>query len=150
MIILLIFFLSIIEVRMPAESYQIVDVNHLTLETLQLGLETTFYSLSFIFILTNQIGFSFLESGSVRAKNVQSIEFKNLVEISITVLAWWVLGYSLAYGSDVNGFIGTPGIIENRLHWLFTSSFACTQATILTGCVSERMTIPGYVLYNVF
>merc|ERR1719219_1677160 len=56
-----------------------------------------------------QAGFSLLEAGSVREKNVNNILYKNLMDAAIGAIAWWLLGFGFAYGStseDENSFIG--------------------------------------------
>merc|ERR1719219_2002355 len=54
-----------------------------------------------------QAGFSLLEAGSVREKNVNNILYKNLMDAAIGVLAFCSLGFGLAYGlAGDGGFIG--------------------------------------------
>jgi len=61
------------------------------------------------FILLMQAGFALLESGTVREKNSQAILIKNMFDMSISALAFWAIGYGLAFGQtgEKGGFIGT-------------------------------------------
>lgn len=47
-----------------------------------------------------------LEAGCVSEKNVSNILFKNLMDSGIGAIAFYLVGYGLAYGGD-NAFIGT-------------------------------------------
>ena len=63
-------------------------------------------------------GFAMLETGCCRAKNAQNVLMKNLVNVCVGTLGWWVFGWALAYGGPLNsdgklenGFIGTSQFI---------------------------------------
>ena len=45
-----------------------------------------------------QAGFGLLEVGSIRAKNAQNIMLKNLMDCAVTAIAYYLFGYSVAYG----------------------------------------------------
>merc|ERR1712071_72908 len=62
-------------------------------------------------------GFSLLEAGSIRTKNTQNILFKNLMNVVVTTLTWWLIGYALAFGEDTNGFVGAglKGFTTNNI-----------------------------------
>jgi Amt family ammonium transporter len=87
-----------------------------------------------------QLGFAFLEAGSIRLKNLQSILFKNCIDICADYLVWWVLGFGLAFGSNDNGFIGVDKFLtidfQNDaliyLKFFFQWGFASTSATIIS------------------
>ncbi|HJK45603.1 MAG TPA: ammonium transporter, partial [Methanocorpusculum sp.] len=44
--------------------------------------------------------------GMVRKKNVIATMMLSLVALALGVIQWIIIGYSLAFGSDVGGFIG--------------------------------------------
>ena len=52
-----------------------------------------------------QCGFALLECGAVRQKNATSIFIKNLFNICIGCLGFWLVGYAFAFG-NVKSFIG--------------------------------------------
>lgn len=52
-----------------------------------------------------QAGFALIESGSVRKKNSSSILVKNLYNVIVGIIGFWLIGYGLAFG-DVRIFIG--------------------------------------------
>ncbi|KAF4727420.1 hypothetical protein FOZ62_000523 [Perkinsus olseni] len=65
-------------------------------------------------VMLMQFGFAALESGSVRAGNVQNILLKNLLDVSVGTLCWWAFGFAIAYGvGDAHGFFGN-GLYEYK------------------------------------
>merc|ERR1719240_1723090 len=52
------------------------------------------------FVMFMQAGFAMLEAGTCRSKNVQNILLKNLMDVCVGTVAWYVMGWSLAYGGD--------------------------------------------------
>jgi len=107
----------------------------------------TFFGTTLVFWM--HAGFSILEAGSIRAKNVQNILFKNLIVVTLTTILWWFWGYAFAFGTDyTKGFIGGGtyhAYTVSRLstsswaHWLFQWAFAATAITIISGAMAERI-----------
>merc|ERR1711948_157840 len=109
-------------------------------------------------------GFSLLEAGSIRNRNVISILFKNILNVIISTILWWFFGYAFAFGQDTtNGFIGGSGGRNNSAytaismydggytsddlsHWLFQWAFAATSLTIVSGGMAERAHTYGYLI----
>ena len=46
-----------------------------------------------------QAGFGLLEAGFVRVKNTSNILMKNVMDASIGIIAYWAIGFGLAYGT---------------------------------------------------
>ena len=116
-------------------------------------------------------GFSLLEAGSIRHKNIVSIMYKNLLNVIISSLLWWLLGYSSAFGKSNKGIIGGADIryyTTNQLYqtqqvngtqiqssqedqlilsnWLFQWAFSATSLTIISGGMAERVQPSGYLI----
>ncbi|KAJ9592291.1 hypothetical protein L9F63_001187, partial [Diploptera punctata] len=100
-----------------------------------------------------QCGFACLEAGSVRSKNTTNIIMKNIMDIFISSVAYWLVGYALAHGngSSVVGLTYWAGIglpADKRAHWFFHCIFAATAATIISGAVCERCNYVAYIAYS--
>jgi Amt family ammonium transporter len=48
-----------------------------------------------------------LEAGSVRTKNTVNILIKNMLDCLLGGLAYWAIGWAVAYGPPGNPFIGS-------------------------------------------
>lgn len=117
-------------------------------------------------------GFGCLEAGFCRAKNSVNILAKNFVVFGIASIAFWAIGFAIMFG-DGNAILGTSGWfglgldnspevgeaykgVYSALNWaavplmakfFFQLAFAATAATIVSGCVAERI---HYVAYMAF
>ncbi len=115
-----------------------------------------------VFIM--HLGFASLESGLTRAKNTVNILFKNTFIISVGILTYAIIGFSLMYPGDFNGFLGWAGLgittddagltvayaDGGYTYWtdfLFQAMFAATAATIVSGAVAERIKLPSFMVF---
>ena len=56
--------------------------------------------MSTVLVFWMHAGFSLLEAGSIRSKNVSNILFKNVLNVLATTIMWWFVGYSFAFGKS--------------------------------------------------
>jgi Amt family ammonium transporter len=126
-------------------------------------LDTLWLMLCAIVVFFMQTGFTMLECGSCRSKNVVNIVFKNSMDACCAALTWWAVGWALAYGGDTvaggrNVFIGggefflaSSGHFPNTAFagWFFQWAFAATTATIISGAIAERCTVKGYIIVSI-
>ena len=98
-----------------------------------------------------QAGFLCLETGLVRAKNSINVAIKNIMDLCIAGLAFWMLGYGFMFGASRDGWIGSTGFFfgADQSPWLLTffvfqAMFCSTSATIVSGAVAERMRFLAY------
>lgn len=117
-------------------------------------------SIDDVFVLSNgivvclmQCGFACLEAGAVRSKNTTNIMMKNIMDIFISALAYWLFGFALAYGEGnaVFGYThwaGTGVDYGKMASWFFQCIFAATAATIVSGAVAERCNYIAYITYS--
>ena len=105
-----------------------------------------------ILVFIMQAGFTLVESGFTRAKNTINIIMKNLMDLCVGSLAFWIIGYTLMYGDDIGKFIGTPSFFYNTdgdMHSLwFQTVFCATAATIISGAVAERTKFSTYLILS--
>src|SRR6476659_11401005 len=59
-----------------------------------------------VFLMTP--GLAFFYGGMVHRKNVLSTMMKSVVAAGVVSVLWVVVGYSLAFGETIGGFIGNP------------------------------------------
>uniref|UniRef100_A0A1I8I9W1 Ammonium_transp domain-containing protein n=1 Tax=Macrostomum lignano TaxID=282301 RepID=A0A1I8I9W1_9PLAT len=101
-------------------------------------------------------GFAFLEAGSVRSKGVTNILIKNALDAFFGGIAYYAMGWALAYGEPSNWFCGTANFFlfnmpDGRLaQWFFEYVFAATAATIVSGAMAERCNFLAYIVYSTF
>lgn len=109
------------------------------------------------------LGFSSLEAGFVRKKNVVNILYKNMMIIAIGLLTYWFIGYNLMYpGSNEGGYITIPSLMldpalealtpsnGDYTFWtdfIFQAMFAATGATIVSGAVAERIKLGPFLIF---
>lgn len=111
---------------------------------------------NFVFLM--QLGFLWLEIGSVRAQHAKAICTKNSVDFLVTTFCWLCIGFGIAFGdgADANYMLGTANYFGTSMsntqwsNWFFQWSFASAAATIVSGAGAERMSFQGYLLSTVF
>lgn len=58
--------------------------------------DTIWIMLSAFLVMLMQAGFAMLEMGTVRSKNAQNILIKNLLDITMATVIWFLIGYGVA------------------------------------------------------
>ena len=110
------------------------------MENLKNGSDVLFILLGAIMVLAMHAGFAFLELGTVRKKNQVNALVKILTDFSISTIAYFFIGYSVAYG--VNFFSGTDTLMAKNGHELvrffFLLTFAAAIPAIVSGGIAER------------
>ena len=109
------------------------------------GLDTLWVLLGAMLVFWMQPGFALVEAGLTRAKNTANILMKNFCDFMTGSVLYWVLGFSLMYGSG-NGFIGWDGFffigsdsnVPAEAYFIFQTVFCATAATIVSGAMAER------------
>jgi Amt family ammonium transporter len=110
-----------------------------------------------IFVLFMQAGFCCLESGLSRSKNSIHVAIKNIVDVSIVGVLYWIFGFGLMFGTTTGGLIGTSHFpFMNQGSNVFLSAFflfqlmlCVTAATIASGASAERMRFTAYLILAV-
>ena len=110
------------------------------METLQTGSNVLFVLLGAIMVLAMHAGFAFLEVGTVRKKNQVNALVKILSDFSMSTVAYFFVGYSIAYG--VNFFSGVEVLLDKSGYELtkffFLLTFAAAIPAIISGGIAER------------
>ncbi len=108
-------------------------------------------------------GLALFYGGLVRSKNVLGTMMQSFICLGIVSIIWVLYGYSLAFGGDINGLIGTlqwaglkgvglePGPYSDKIpHLLFCAfqlMFAIITPALITGAFAERMKFSAYILF---
>jgi len=126
------------------------------------AIDNLFLLMGAVLVLFMQPGFALVETGFNAAKNTVNILFKNVMDLCIGVLLYFLVGYGLMYGESILGgffgwggvgigaFIDPPGagILHPQVDFLFQAAFAATAATIVSGAVAGRMQFRAYLIYS--
>jgi len=112
-----------------------------------------------------QAGFAFVEAGLTRAKNLANIMAKNLADMAIGVTMFFVVGYTIAYGSGGSDWLGgfgdlffqesaDPEVLFDlgagltpATNFFFQVVFAATAVTIASGAMAERTKFTTYLVF---
>ncbi len=102
--------------------------------------DALFILLGAIMILAMHAGFAFLELGTVRKKNQVNALVKILVDFAISTIAYFFVGYSVAYGVD---FFSGAEVLANKngyelVKFFFLLTFAAAIPAIISGGIAER------------
>lgn len=106
--------------------------------------------LSGILVFFMQAGFTLVESGMTRSKNAVNIAMKNLLDICVGSLSFWLIGYSLMYGETSNGWFFWSGFMQGEgADLFFQTMFAATAATIVSGAIAGRTKYSTYIIFSI-
>ena len=117
-----------------------------------------------VLVLFMQAGFALVEVGFNSSKNSVNILFKNIMDLCLGVVLYYVVGYGLMYPGEAfaGGYFGFggvgigastdsgPGVLNPQVDWLFQVAFAATAATIVSGAVAGRIKFSAYLVYTMF
>ena len=106
--------------------------------------------LSGILVFFMQAGFTLVESGMTASKNAVNIAMKNMLDICVGTLTYWLVGYSLMYGDTSNGWFFWSGLFQgDGADLFFQTMFAATAATIVSGAIAGRTKFSTYAIFTV-
>ena len=120
-------------------------------------------SAALVFLMTP--GLAFFYGGLVRRKNMLSILMQCFVLICIITLQWVLFGYSLAFGPDVKGLVGSFGwaglqgvtldpfaaystTIPHQLFMIYQAMFAIITPGLILGAFAERMKFSAFCIFS--
>jgi len=108
-------------------------------------------------------GLALFYGGMVGSKNVLSSFMHSFIALGIITLQWVVIGYSLAFGSDMGGgfiggfefaFLNGVGLepqegstIPHILFMAFQMMFAIITPALISGAIAERMKFSAYFVF---
>jgi Amt family ammonium transporter len=110
------------------------------MQALQSGSDTLFLLLGAAMVLAMHAGFAFLELGTVRHKNQVNALVKILVDFSVSTIAYFFIGYTIAYGVQ---FFQPADVLSAHngyalVRFFFLLTFAAAIPAIVSGGIAER------------
>ena len=140
---------------------------------LQVMIDTLWVLVAGFLVFFMNAGFGCLEAGLCRAKNATNILGKNFVVFAFSSIAFFTVGFAFMFG-DGNSILGLNGWllggadnspatgdayqgIFSSLNWtgvplsakfFFQLVFAGTAATIVSGCVAERIHYKSFIIFT--
>jgi Amt family ammonium transporter len=102
--------------------------------------DVLFILLGAVMILAMHAGFAFLELGTVRKKNQVNALVKILADFAVSTLAYFFIGYTIAYGVN---FFGDAATLSQKsgyelTKFFFLLTFAAAIPAIVSGGIAER------------
>ncbi|MDM7940874.1 MAG: ammonium transporter [Methanothrix sp.] len=117
-------------------------------------------STALVMLMTPGVGLFY--GGLVRSKTVVSMIGLSFLAFALASIQWVLFGYSLAFGTDINGFIGglnyaglrgvgiesapLAGNIPHLIYMAFQLVFAAVTLAILTSAVAERVKLSSFIV----
>ncbi len=126
--------------------------------------DTAFMLIATALVMLMTPGLALFYGGLVRAKNVLTTIMQSFICLGLISLIWVFFGYSLAFGPDVGGFIGTlewaglrgvgleigpyADTIPHLLFVAFQMMFAIITPALITGAFAERMKFSAFLAFT--
>jgi Amt family ammonium transporter len=127
--------------------------------------DTAFILIATAMVMLMTPGLALFYGGMVRSKNVLSTVLQSFACLGLVSIIWVSYGYSLAFGPDLGGLIGSlewaglagvglePGkysaTIPHLLFCAFQLMFAVITPALITGTFAERVKFPAFLLFTV-
>jgi len=110
-------------------------------------------------------GLALFYGGLVRRKNVLSVLMQCFFLVCLITIQWVVFGYSISFGPDIKGFIGSldwsmlkgvgaepnadyAGTIPHSVFMLFQMMFAIITPALIIGAFAERMKFAAFAVFS--
>ncbi|MEW6017355.1 MAG: ammonium transporter [Pseudomonadota bacterium] len=133
-----------------------------------IAVDTVWVMLAAFLVFFMQAGFATLEMGFCRTKNAGHIAWKILVNLAISAIVFWAVGFAVAFGTG-SGFAGSTGWFMNvapesvddvfsslsysgiplSTKFLFQFAFAAVSLAIVWGALLERTKMVVYFVFAV-
>ncbi|MFH1242316.1 MAG: ammonium transporter [Pseudomonadota bacterium] len=127
--------------------------------------DTAFVLMSAALVMLMTPGVALFYGGMVRSKNVLGTLMQSFIILGVVTLEWVLWGYSLSFGPDHAGIIGSlewfglKGVgvnpspdygssIPHLAFMVFQCMFAIITAALITGAFAERMKFGAFLLFT--
>lgn len=131
-----------------------------------IAINSVFILVAAVLVLFMQAGFAMLEVGLSRMKNAGAVMGKILINLSVTFVMFWAVGFALAFGTG-NDFVGSSGwFMDNgnpgsdfaslaysntnfEVTFFFQVVFCAVSLAIVFGAMLDRTKFIGYILFAI-
>lgn len=127
------------------------------------GFDTFYFLVMGALVMWMAAGFTMLEAGMVRTKNVAEIVTKNFALYGIACIMYMICGYAIMYGGTAGSWLPTFGFGIGAEHaaatpesyyskladFFFQVVFVATAMSIVSGAVAERMKLWAFLAFAV-
>jgi len=127
--------------------------------------DTAFVLISAALVMLMTPGLAIFYAGMVRTKNVLGTIMQSFILIGLISIEWVYLGYSLSFGPDISGVIGSlswfglNGVgaapnasygptIPHLVFAMYQCMFAVITPALITGAFAERMRFAPFLLFS--
>ncbi len=126
--------------------------------------DTAFMLMATAMVMLMTPGLALFYGGMVRSKNVLSTLLQGFICLGVVTIIWVLYGYSMAFGTDVNGLIGgmdflllrgvgaepmEGSTIPHLVFCAFQLMFAVITPALITGAFAERIKFSAFLLFTV-
>jgi Amt family ammonium transporter len=112
-------------------------------------------------------GLAYFYGGMIDTKNIISTMLQSFIAMGVISVVWIVVGFSLAFGDSIGGYIGNPAtffmfsnVLDGKpwslaptiplvLFALFQLKFAIITPALITGTFAERIRFKSYIIFLV-
>jgi Amt family ammonium transporter len=128
--------------------------------------DTAFVLVSAALVMLMTPGLALFYGGMVRGKNVLGTLMQSFIAIAVISVQWILFGYSLSFGPDIHGIIGSldwaglSGVgadpnpdyaptVPHLAFMIYQAMFAVITPALITGAVAERMKFSAFLIFVV-
>lgn len=128
--------------------------------------DTAWLLMSTALVMLMTPGLALFYGGMVRKKNVLATIMQSMIALGVVTVVWVLYGYSLAFGPDIHGLIGSfawaglenvtqlpnpdyAATIPHLLFMIFQMMFAIITPALITGAFAERFKFKTYLVFLV-
>ncbi len=126
--------------------------------------DTTWLLISAALVMLMTPGLALFYGGMVRRKNVLGTIMQSFIALGVITIQWVLYGYSLAFGPDIGGVIGSldwiglRGVgldphpdysptVPHQAFMIFQMMFAVITPALITGAFAERFKFKTYLVF---
>ncbi len=127
--------------------------------------DTAWMLVSTALVMLMTPGLAFFYGGMVRSKNVLGTIMHSFIILCLMSVIWVLWGYTLAFGPDIGGFVGSlkwfglSGIgneaapmapnIPHLVFMMFQGMFAIITPALITGAFAERIKFSAVIFFTI-